>query len=436
MVSIDAYPPWLEKWFARPGWLEVDLESQRAEYLGVLLGLNVALEDVWRKPLLRFNTQLSKWISLKVSESTKFFICNTFLIPIFSYILNYYLVPPKFAPSVISKLSLHIFGFHLVSFDVFGLLYSFFNIGAIRELDCISQAAVIKNAYINGCLRIGMCDRQSTHPKGHISYAVSFFKNMTGRDVDRVFKELESKFSKDGVIDMDAVFKSAQGSIYRELMAVDSADKDHRLLSAKKTTRWHFGVSENRVVSRFMWLSRTKISKFFKQKIVIRLLRLFFNGFQTKRRMPFAGFENRRCCFCLRNEDNVEHFFGISRQCCTIIRERARLLCVSDNDGAVRLPSCFGMGYPIDIFGPVDGTFKISSQNDEDLIESFFLLVVYSRHNRVLFGNSVVNQAIYIIVWHKHLREFARKTKAVKKKKDSSLILSFVRYGGDFFSCC
>ena len=65
------------------------------KYLGVLFGSQVNVTDVFRQPTIKFSARIRSYqpYSRSLPLSTKIVICNSFLIPVFSYVTRFFIIP-------------------------------------------------------------------------------------------------------------------------------------------------------------------------------------------------------------------------------------------------------------------------------------------------------------------------------------------------------
>jgi exonuclease III/ribonuclease HI len=66
-------------------------------YLGIKLGLNISADDMWGDAVIKAATVSTRIKKLRISFSEKVRLVNTYLVPLFSYISQFYLMPSKIA---------------------------------------------------------------------------------------------------------------------------------------------------------------------------------------------------------------------------------------------------------------------------------------------------------------------------------------------------
>ena len=93
-----------------------DLEfTNKATYLGVLVGYNISNIEIFETPIRRFKDKLQMYTSALRHSSTqnRIIIFNIYLLPIFSYLTRYYIIPYK---EVIRKIN-NIIRLNIISFN-------------------------------------------------------------------------------------------------------------------------------------------------------------------------------------------------------------------------------------------------------------------------------------------------------------------------------
>ena len=69
--------------------------AKHGRYLGVLIGYDITIMDIYKNSLTKFTNRITPLLSLKSTFTLKqrIIISNVFLIPIFSYLIQFYLIP-------------------------------------------------------------------------------------------------------------------------------------------------------------------------------------------------------------------------------------------------------------------------------------------------------------------------------------------------------
>jgi hypothetical protein len=95
-VIVTTLPPGPETLAAKTSsaWPQIKFVNQ-AKYLGMLFGNNITTTDIFNPSLVKFRERIESYMPLRprLSVSKRILIANTFLLPIFSYLHQFYLIP-------------------------------------------------------------------------------------------------------------------------------------------------------------------------------------------------------------------------------------------------------------------------------------------------------------------------------------------------------
>eukprot|EP01102_Stenamoeba_stenopodia_P017760 TRINITY_DN6411_c0_g1_i7.p1 TRINITY_DN6411_c0_g1~~TRINITY_DN6411_c0_g1_i7.p1 ORF type:complete len:144 (-),score=14.28 TRINITY_DN6411_c0_g1_i7:1145-1576(-) len=101
------------------------------KYLGILLGLNTTVEDVFKQTIQKLRKRALLFSSIKANLTTRILIAKIYLYPLLSYILNFYSFPKSTERAFCSIIQYFIFPCGNIKAQ---LLFSFPNIIANRNL--------------------------------------------------------------------------------------------------------------------------------------------------------------------------------------------------------------------------------------------------------------------------------------------------------------
>ena len=96
-------PDMFVAWLVSSPWALVALALQ-ARYLGVILGPSATAADNYKAPLKKLYQRAKIWLALPLGQAHKFLLWNTMLLPLFSYVDQFWRQPPSITSTLFATL--------------------------------------------------------------------------------------------------------------------------------------------------------------------------------------------------------------------------------------------------------------------------------------------------------------------------------------------
>jgi ribonuclease HI/exonuclease III len=141
------------------GWPELKM-AESAVYLGVVFGRKVQVETVFESALCEFNKRAKKFTALKANFSTmdRIIIANTWLLPMFTYLGQWFTIPDKIISNIFNRLRKFVVPYNLCTPDALCNHRDFCNVKTALREPSFSNVAMLAAGYTNKWQREFMPD--------------------------------------------------------------------------------------------------------------------------------------------------------------------------------------------------------------------------------------------------------------------------------------
>lgn len=287
------------------------------KYLGVLVGKDVTINNVFDEQLKKFDRRTSEWFHVPLSQINRIRVCNVWLLPILSYINQFFLASDR----IIGILKTRCMRFIMRTFYMPNEYLTFFLawIGfkpVLVDVLSYNLAALLRASFH---LNPDMSNNE-LHPYNQISLARKKFEEITDLVWDDFCLEVKNP-------------EKPQKEIMKAL--VDNNKWETKVFNTMKVRidRWNPGWDNSDLVTILQNNSKDYVEKTKDYFGIFTYLRLVFNGVFTKRRSRFwRVFLTNTCVLCNEASDEVEHWLDPVNPCSTIHAAATRVGILSEHE--------------------------------------------------------------------------------------------------------
>lgn len=315
ILSNDKWSPQHHDILEKAGWPHPEKNLvEDSTYLGILVGRNVTINDIARNAYNKFKKEMSTWKTMPLTISRRTEIFNIFLLPIFQYTMQFYLLPEKLLKKIDNDCMSYILGATtILQHDMFCHLDELVNIRkSLRNSKFINLSALLKEeADKDNELDKHLPKNMNTNcsPEQHKAKAKSETENILKQDPRTA---LENKTIK----------KDTQKDWYDGIKNKHYQNNIEKITNyyGEKLNRWKqhsFCALENKVILEN--IKNMNKDKNIKERTKLIHLLLICNAWPTARKTNYNKNNTiSKCKLCGKHEDSVEHYFYDNTKCNTI----------------------------------------------------------------------------------------------------------------------
>ena len=165
-------------------------------YLGIPIGKDVTLEDIWDKPVLKIDNQFQRWWNVKASQLNMVRIFNIFLLPIISYVAQFFIIPDKIIWRIMFKATIFVFRTMAVPNGIFCSLDKIGLKEVLKHPEDFSLACLLRNS-------LGYDDLPRLNPLNfyyQVDRGKSHFGDKCGNNFDGFVADLNENCSQKDIL--------------------------------------------------------------------------------------------------------------------------------------------------------------------------------------------------------------------------------------------
>ena len=270
----------------RTSWADIAF-SESEKYLGVKIGRNLTPKDIYSLPLQKFQERIREIQKLKyhITPANRVIVANVFLIPIFSYTYQFYMVPPCVQRTV--DTALRQFLIPHAQYKLECLKFPRLDFGLrqpLKDLKWMSLAALVRRA----------------RPE----VIVNHFPLLISHQIQAA----RAEYLLVAVQDPDPNPVATRKELYLKLVDCPSSKTKRARELTRKINRLQTlvpGAYTNLITN---W---NKIGRYDPEILKMNLIQTVYNAHNTHRRTRrFSAREDRSCTLCMAVEmESYPHFF-------------------------------------------------------------------------------------------------------------------------------
>jgi hypothetical protein len=370
-------------------------------YLGLKIGLNATVFHNFEGPLNKFRIRVIAWKSVFLGHSSRIWVLNTWILPVFSFVIRFFIIPEEILKEVWSTSAWFVLHGRTLPARVLPYLAKVFHFPVgLRALKYDNWAFLFERAcrWIEenvDFFQLAVTDLERALPLsfpsivGQVCHVVKIWRRVVGCELGDTLGAWWASAARARLI---AKSPHSLSSVPPHAF-VYSLILDHRV-----TLKGEFGNWISTRLNRFRpgWMDASCNDAIY-EALLFNLKELalakadvrvrwaaflaFINGWLTRRRLAWCGTLGPNVCvFCEESEDSLDHFFPSTpndRNACDIVLRAARKI--------VELSSldCLGLHHLLGLVGDISRYSRA--------MRAGFLFAVKRAHDTLLFGKNTIS---------------------------------------------
>lgn len=279
-------------------------------YLGILIGRNVKPVDMLEPAVNKFERRVQAWGQVPLSISARISVANIFLISIFSYLIQFILIPGHTINRINSIIMRFVYRFFYLPFKAATWIDLILGIKpSVRDIWYCNLSALVKQDCLNNPNKTRMAHRIC--PDNHRSKAIKWIRSNTGHTLESIIETHDPR----GVKEHTQAWWYA--SLRKSSVSRGTLVQNWWTERCSKWTNISCGPIDASVTMRNLQKLQSKLCS----NDHHNLFKCIINAIPTKKRTRhWKQHDSLLCTFCNREEDSVHHFFDNSVVSCCIIQ--------------------------------------------------------------------------------------------------------------------
>lgn len=281
-----------------------------AIYLGILVGNDVTPTQMFDRPFNKFENRIVQWSQIPLSLTSRIMVCNIYLLSIFSYVIQFTLMPKAVAVKISSLVMRFVFRFRYVPHTVAPWLDILLGIKpVVRDIYIANISCLLKQDHLTEPEKTRLAGRICSH--NHREAAIKQFRKITGSNFATLME----------VADPTGVKSSSQSFIYN-LIKKNAESRGSAVTRwwNERSAKWNnapFGPVDGILAISNLQSIKNVVSS----GDLLAFFRLFINSIPTKRRTRhWQNHDDLRCVFCNDEEDSIVHYIREDAHGCSAVQ--------------------------------------------------------------------------------------------------------------------
>lgn len=271
-----------------------------AVYLGVPMGPDITPQVFFQKATAKFFKRIEEWKTLPISHASRITVANVFLTTLFSHLYQFCVIPQETTKQVNNAIVQLANKNRVIAYERLRFIDKVgYSTSSLKDLESLNAAAIIR------CIgtEYGGCSEHPAHPNNVCKEAMQRIAQRTKCKFDIIWNEhINSRLPMQPI--------RSQVNYYRliENACRKVSDTDKWFEKCKK----RFNLQAWDTGNKSDFAHNCKIAHKNHKTEAFTVAKALINAWPTGRRQRWQTKVTAPCPFCMKQEESVEHFFGIS----------------------------------------------------------------------------------------------------------------------------